>query len=169
MAFSTVDNMTIYLVPLLPRMAVRSHTHPGPLAQAGLGVLAVARSEGVQPIAPLGAIGPIRRLAALGLGPFGCVVHKPALDQPDACISLGRFSVTPLERFRLDPRYATCRAAATALLNSDLKSGHPRIDKTQSPPSVDHLRVLCGRRRSSNLVARRRSRDKLDCYRRYSC
>ena len=45
-------------------------------------------------------------------------------------------------------------------LNSDLKSGQPRIDKTQSPSSVDHLRVLCGRRRCSNLVARRRSRDK---------
>ena len=77
MAFSTVDNMTIYLVPLLPRMAVRSRTHPGPLAQAGLGVLAVARSEGVQPIAPLGAIGPIRRLAALVLVLLSMVPPNP--------------------------------------------------------------------------------------------
>ena len=55
------------------------------------------------------------------------------------------------------------------LLNSDLKSTQPRIDKTQSPSSLDHLRVLCGRRRSSNFAARRRSRDKQGPKRRYSC
>ena len=36
------------------------------------------------------------------VGPFGLMVHKPALDQPDACISLSRLSGTRLEQFRVD-------------------------------------------------------------------
>ena len=44
---------------------VHSRTHPRPLAHAGLGVLGRSRrSEGVQIIATIGAIGPMRRLVA---------------------------------------------------------------------------------------------------------
>ena len=58
------------------------------------------------------------------------MVHKPALDQPDAFISLRTLSGTPLERFRVDPqRPAPPKAKGAELLNSDLKSGQPRIDK----------------------------------------
>ena len=46
-----------------------------------------------------------------GLGPFGCIVLKPALDQTDARISLSSLSGTPLERFRVDPRARPPRRA----------------------------------------------------------
>ena len=87
-----------------------------------------------------------------GRGPAQ-IGHTPACVQAGSPARLSSVSVSIGES-------AIPRSRAHCLLNSDLKSGQPRIDKTQSPPSVDHLRVLCGRRRSSNLVARRRSRDK---------
>ena len=161
MAFSTVDYRTIYVVPLLLRITlVHSRTHPFVLAHAGLLALGM-RAVGRRPIHCSTRCNRTNNTAhGAGLGPFGLMVHKPALDQPDACMLPSRLSGTPLERFRVDPRATRARSLEAILLNSDLKSGRPRIDKTQSPPSVDHLRVLCARRRSTNLVARRRSRDK---------
>ena len=98
MAFSTVDNMTIYEVRLLLRMPVHSRTHPRPLAHAGLWLFGwVARSEGVQTIASLGAIGPIRRLVAL-LGPVFAAGARTRADRPHACMRPSRPSCSFLAR-----------------------------------------------------------------------
>ena len=78
-------------MPLLLRMAVHSRTHPRALAHAVLWLFGwVARSEGVQTIASLVAIGPIRRLSAPVLVIFACMVRGPAqIGHTPTCVQAG--------------------------------------------------------------------------------
>ena len=98
MAFSTVDYRTISFVPSLLRMAPGAFAYaPQALAHAGLGVLGrVARSEGVQTIAPLSAIVSIRRLTALVLVLLLANGRGPAqIDHTPACVQAGSLVALP--------------------------------------------------------------------------
>ena len=91
MAFSTMDKRTIYVVPLLLRMAGAFAYAPRLLAHAGHWLFGwVAGSEGVQTIVPRGAIGPITRLAALVLVLLLRMVRGPAqIGHTPACVQAG--------------------------------------------------------------------------------